>query len=232
MEIDNSYIAPSLTSRFPSQPHSNCDELFEYSKSTCARSLDQYTASESVSHHAEQAACGGLYTGWVYPDGKIERLELIADSFSAGVFVDDLIDNATDMSYISDLISKAKASTSEPVYDPIFNLIANLYKNGNWNPEVLRIVRAEMVHYSDCTLALREIQLKQQIISPEEYIKLRTANCFMNVAFSLIGFAVPELAKDMVHLASSAPELFRRTMEASGPSVGIILDLYKINGKH
>ena len=107
MGIDNADVlrdVPVITSRFAGRKHPQTSAVYKYSKESCQRSLKAVSEHEVVSVNGEFAACGGLYCSWVYPGGDFERIKVVADFYSAWVFIDDLIDNPTDMAHIASLI--------------------------------------------------------------------------------------------------------------------------------
>src|ERR1700733_4050175 len=100
---------PVLATRFSSWSHPQTIQLYEYSKQSCDRSLKEVAEHEVVSHNGEYAACGGLYASYIYPAGDFERLKVVADFYSAWAFIDDLVDNTTDIPYIRGLFNDLQA---------------------------------------------------------------------------------------------------------------------------
>lgn len=228
------YTAPVLVTQFSSRMrHPAYVQLCEYSKQSCAGSLISVAAAEAVSRHIACTACGGCYAAHIYPDGDFERLKIVADNFSARVLVDNLMDSATDILCVSDMVNKYRATVAgSPVEDERFKLILRLYTNACWDPEALRLIQAETNRYLDCTVELRTIEAEVRAVSVEEYFESRATNSYMGVEHHVIAFAMPELTEDLVRVSVSAPEVFRRALMYSGTSMGVMADLYKINGEH
>lgn len=227
------YTSPVILSRFDGRRHTAYKELCQHSEETCARALNELAALESVSDHAFMSLCGGSYTSSIYPDGDVDRLKLISDLFSAGVLVDDLLDDATDMFVVSDLISKYRTAVEgRPVSDEMYELIVKFHSVACWDKDALKIVQAETNRYLDGTVILREIESGRLEVSVEKYFEARATNAYMGLEFAMIGFAIPELTRELVRVCAMAPEVFRRAAILSGKSIGIVLDLYKTSGKH
>ncbi|KAM4062736.1 hypothetical protein HRG_007555 [Hirsutella rhossiliensis] len=230
---DIEYTAPVLPTQFSSRRHFAYVQLFEYSEKSCARWLYKLAATQEVSRRGAFAACGGSYVAHIYPDGDLERLKIVADMFSAGVFIDDLIDNTTDTAIVSDLVSKYRAIVAgSPIGDARFDSMLRLYTNPCWNREALHILRAEANRYLESTLVLRAIEAEQRKVSVEEYLESRATNVYMGVEYCIIAFAVPALAESLVQISTSRPQVFRRALIYSGTCMGLLADLYKINGEH
>ncbi|PHH88594.1 hypothetical protein CDD83_7336 [Cordyceps sp. RAO-2017] len=239
---DTAYAAPVVASRFAHKIHPAHDALYEYSKRSCARSLDELAAGEEVSHNGAFAACGGSYVACVYPDGELERLKVVADCYSAWVFIDDLIDNTTDMAYVSDMVTSLRRRVAgagagagvgpDDDEDDGFDWMLRLFRHAAWHPKALRLTRAEIDRFLECTVVLRAIESAARPVSVDEYLRLRAANSAMGVMYAVMAFAAPRLADELLRLSAAAPEALRRVFTCSGVSIGILLDLYKVNGEH
>ncbi|KAH8898889.1 hypothetical protein GQ53DRAFT_817117 [Thozetella sp. PMI_491] len=224
---------PVLVTQFPSFSHPQTAQLYQYAKQSCGRWLKEVAEHEIVSRNGEFAACGGLYASWVYPAGDLERLQVVADFYSAWVFIDDLIDNTTDMSHIGNLLDDLLARVSGCHRgNHGLDFMHRLFTHEGWDPEVLRLTKAEMSHWSDCTLALRRIEAEQRTVSVEEYLSSRQTNAAMGMMYLVLVFTMPNLAREYLQLNQSAPDTLRRVFSYCGRSMGVILDLYKLNANH
>ncbi|RSL44540.1 hypothetical protein CEP54_014646 [Fusarium duplospermum] len=224
---------PELVTRFRSWKHPQAAHIFQYSKLSCARSLKEVSEHEVVSRNGEFAACGGLYASWVYPGGNVERLKLVADFYSAWVFLDDLIDNTTDMKYTHDLLDdiRARVVGSRQGHHGL-DFMFRLFTHEGWHSELLGLTKAEMDLWLDCTRTLRVMEAEQRIVSVEEYMSYRQTNTAMGMMYLVMLFAMPELNEDFLQLSRSSPDTLRRIFSHCGRSMGVILDLYKLNAPH
>ena len=224
---------PVLASRFSSWKHPQTAQLYQYSKDSCDYSLKAVSQHEVVSHNGEFPACGGLYSSWVYPGGDLEKLKVVADFYSAWVFIDDLIDNSTDMSQVSDLIDSVRVRViGSRQGNQGLDFMHRLFTHDGWHPEMLRLVRDEMDLWFKCTLALREIEAEQRTVSIEEYMTYRQTNAAMGVMYLVMTFAMPEVTEDFLRLNESSPSVIRSIFSYCGRSMGVVLDLYKLNADH
>ncbi|KAF9763585.1 hypothetical protein IL306_003060 [Fusarium sp. DS 682] len=230
---DHQCEVPELLTRFTSWKHPQTAHIFQYSKLSCQRSLKAVSENEVVSRNGEFAACGGLYTSWVYPGGEAERIKLVADFYSAWVFLDDLIDNSIDMKYTCDVLAgiKARVSGSRQGNEGL-DFMFRLWTHEAWDSELLQLARAEIYLWLDCTEALRKIEVDQAPVSMEEYLTYRQTNAAMGLMFLIMPFTRPDLSHDLLQLHQSSPETLKRIFSYSGRNMGVILDLYKLNADH
>ncbi|KAL6406083.1 uncharacterized protein AUP68_10645 [Ilyonectria robusta] len=230
---DVSYAVPVLATRFSSSSHPETARLFAYSKESCDRSLKELSEPDPVSHNGAFAACGGLYASWVYPGGNMERLKIVADFYSAWVFIDDLIDNTTDMSYVSDLLDTLQARVAgSPQGNQGFDFMHRLFTHTGWHPEALRLTKVEMDRWVECTVALRAIEAEQRAVSVEEYLVYRQTNAAMGMMYLVMAFSMPELTGEFLRFNEASPDVLRRVFSYCGISMGVVLDLYKLNADH
>ncbi|KAJ4303205.1 hypothetical protein N0V90_002098 [Kalmusia sp. IMI 367209] len=175
----------------------------------------------------------GSCTAVLYPQGDFDRLPATIDGYMAFLFLDDLIDNSTDMSYITEITSKFMATAAgTPTDDARFFLLSRFFTDKRWDQTNLTETVAEAQRFMDGALALRAIEIEERIITVEEYLDIRVPNTAMGFMFRVIGFAQPELVEDFNKLMAEKPDLWDRVEKPSGKSVGIALDLYKLNGLH
>ncbi|KAH6885702.1 isoprenoid synthase domain-containing protein [Thelonectria olida] len=228
-----SYTVPVLASRFDSWSHPRTKEIFAYSKKSCDKSLREVSENEIVSHNGAFAACGGLYSSWVYPGGNTDRVKVIADFYSAWVFIDDLIDNTTDMAEIRRLLDtlQARVAGASQGHQGL-DFMHRMFTHEDWSPEALDLVKLEMDKWVDCTVALRLIEAEQRPVSVDEYLLYRQTNAAMGMMYLVMAFAMPELTEEFLEFNKRAPATLRRVFAYCGITMGIVLDLYKMNADH
>ncbi|CAM1502200.1 Fc.00g041840.m01.CDS01 [Cosmosporella sp. VM-42] len=224
---------PVLVSRFPAWCHPQTKNLYGYSKQSCDRSLKSVSEKEVVSHNGMFAACGGLYSAWVYPGGEFEQIKIIADFYSAWVFIDDLIDNTTDMKVVSDLLENTRGWVAGiPQGKPGLDFMHRLFTHQSWHPDALQLTKKEMHLWLDCTRELRKIEADERVVSVEEYMTYRQTNAAMGMMYLVMVFAMPSMAEDFLKFNELRPEVIRNIFKYCGRSMGIVLDLYKMNADH
>ena len=231
--MDAKFEVPVLISRFPGWSHPQTKQLYGYSKQSCDRSLKEVSEKDIVSHNGMFPACGGLYSSWVYPAGDFELIKVVADFYSAWVFIDDLIDNTTDMSYVSDLLNNTRGWVAGiPQGKPGLDFMHRLFTHQGWHPEALDLTKTEMHLWLDCTMALRKIESDQRVVSVEEYMTYRQTNAAMGVMYLVMTFVMPSVTGEFLQFNKLRPDVVRRIFKYCGRSMGIILDLYKMNADH
>lgn len=224
---------PVLSSRFSSWKHPQTAQLYQYSKESCTHSLTYVTKDEIVSHNGEFAACGGLYSSWVYPGGDLDRLKVVADFYSAWVFIDDLIDNSTDMAEVARQIESVRVRVvGEQRGDQGLDHMHRLFTDAGWHPEMLKLVREEMDLWFERTLKIREIEAERKVVPVEEYMTYRQTNAAMGVMYLVMTYTTPGVAEAFLKLHAAQPEVVRSIFAYCGRSMGVVLDLYKLNAEH
>ncbi|KAF4336776.1 Terpenoid synthase [Fusarium beomiforme] len=230
---DDQCEVPELLTRFTSRKHPQTAHIFQYSKLSCERSLKEVSKNEVISRNGEFAACGGLYASWVYPGGDAERIKVVADFYSAWVFLDDLIDNSIDMKYTCDVLDDIKARVAGSRQgNHGLDFLFRLWTHEGWNSELLQLGKAEIDLWLNCTQALRKIEVDQASVSVEEYLTYRQTNAAMGLMFLIMPFTRPDLTNDLLYLYQTSPETLKRIFSYSGRNMGVILDLYKLNADH
>ncbi|KAI5458196.1 hypothetical protein BGZ63DRAFT_392863 [Mariannaea sp. PMI_226] len=229
----DSYTVPLLVSRFSSRCHPDVQEIYGHSKQSCDQYLKEVAEKEVVSHNGAFAACGGFYCSWVYPDGDKEKVKIVSDFYSAWVFIDDLIDNSTDMSCVIDhLEGLRRRGNGKPHDHKGLDHMFRLYTQKDWNPESLQLTKAEFELWRHTTLKLRLIEAEKRQVSVEEYLTYRQTNSAMGMMYVVMNYTHPDLAEDFVRFNEMDPETINRYFSYCGISVGIVLDLYKLNADH
>lgn len=224
---------PVLSSRFSSWKHPQTAQLYQYSKESCDRSLKEVTKDEIVSHNGEFPACGGLYSSWVYPGGDLDKLKVVADFYSAWVFIDDLIDNSTDMAEVARHVDSVRVRVvGERRGDRGLDFMHRLFTDSGWHPDMLKLVRDEMDLWFERTLKLREIEAEKKTVPVEEYMTYRQTNAAMGVMYLVMTYATPGVAEDFLRLNAAQPDVVRSIFSYCGRSMGVVLDLYKLNADH
>lgn len=224
--------APKLTSLFACNRHDKFRECVAYADASYAESLEPVAIIEDSTAHSRLAKLGSC-TAVLYPNGEYERLPATIDGYMAFLFLDDLIDNSTDMTYIEEVINKFMAtSRGVPIDDDRFALLARFMTDERWNRQTLSFTIDEAQRFMDGALALRAIEIEERLVTVEEYLKIRIPNTAMGFMFRVIGFAQPELAHDLNTVLAEKAELWDRIEAPSGKCIGIALDLYKLNGQH
>lgn len=224
--------SPPLTSLFACHKHEKFRECVAYANGSYAESLEPVATIESSTPHSQLPMLGSC-TAVLYPQGDFDRLPVTIDGYMAFLFLDDLIDNSTDMTYISEIVDRFMATSGGlPTDDARFYLLARFMTDQRWDLTNLAETIAEAQRFMDGALALRAIEIDERTITVEEYLKIRVPNTAMGFMFRVIGFAQPELTVDFNRLMAEKIDLWDRVEQASGKSVGIALDLYKLNGSH
>ncbi|EXK26432.1 hypothetical protein FOXG_17419 [Fusarium oxysporum f. sp. lycopersici 4287] len=230
---DDQCEVPELLTRFTSWKHPQTAHIFQYSRLSCDRSLKEVSQNEVISRNGEFAACGGLYGSWVYPGGDAERIKVVADFYSAWVFLDDLIDNSIDMKYTCDVLDDIKARVAGPRQgNQGLDHLFRLWSHEGWNSKLLQLAKAEIDLWLHCTQALRKIEVEQEPVSVEEYLTYRQTNAAMGLMFLIMPFTRPDLADDLLRLRKWSPDTLKNIFSYSGRNMGVILDLYKLNAHH
>ncbi|KAF2651561.1 hypothetical protein K491DRAFT_719753 [Lophiostoma macrostomum CBS 122681] len=205
--------SPPLSSLCACNKHEKFRECVAYANASYAESLEPIAMVESSTPHS-QLPMLGLCTAFLYPRGDFERLPVTIDGYMAFLFLDDLIDNSTDMRYISEIVVRFMATCKgTPIDDARFFLLARFMTDKRWDPTNLAEAVAEAQRFMDGALALRAIEVEKRTITVEEYLEIR-------------------LTEDFNRLMAENPDLWARVEQPSGRSVGIALDLYKLNGSH
>ncbi|PHH60552.1 hypothetical protein CDD81_1557 [Ophiocordyceps australis] len=231
--LDDTCTAPVVQSRFPCHIHPARDELEKLTQQTYAQSLEHLTKKEAVTKQAFYVACASKFCAYTFPDGDFERLKAISNYFMAGTFVDDLVDNSTDLEYVSEMICNYRAAVAGSLRGhPQFDLILDFFTDSRWNHAALALLQAETNLYLDCTLAVRQIEIERRLVTVEEYLKSRALNAFMGVLQIIAAFALPQLTQELVRVCTLAPESIRLALTYCGASAAVVLDMYKLNGKH
>nr|WNN28534.1 phomactatriene synthase [Phoma sp.] len=224
--------SPRLASLFACNRHEKFRECVAYADESYAESLEPVAIIEESTPHSRLAKLGSC-TAVLYPQGDFDRLPATIDGYMAFLFLDDLIDNSTDMSYISEITSRFMSTAKgTPTDDKRFFLLSRFFTDKRWDPQNLVLAIEEAQRFMDGALALRAIEIEERIITVEEYLDIRVPNTAMGFMFRVIGFAQPELAEDLNRVMAEKPDLWDRVESPSGKSVGIALDLFKVNGLH
>ncbi|KAH7356173.1 hypothetical protein BKA66DRAFT_445987 [Pyrenochaeta sp. MPI-SDFR-AT-0127] len=224
--------SPPLTSLFSCNKHEKFRECVAYANASYVESLEPVAIIESSTPHSQLPMLGSC-TAVLYPRGDFDRLLVTIDGYMAFLFLDDLIDNSTDMTYISEIVDRFMAtSKGTPNNDARFSLLARFMTDKRWDPTNLAETIDEAQRFMDGALALRAIEIEHRIITVKEYLRIRVPNTAMGFMFRVIGFAHPKLTADFNRLMAEKPDLWNRVEQPSGKSVGIALDLYKLNGSH
>lgn len=227
--LASTYTAPLLQSRFPYRLHPAQADLQEHSQQVYVRSLETRAKHEVVSQQGDHVACAGFYAAYCYPDGDLQRIKDICGFFLQGVLADDLLDNSTDLEYISALIGKYRAAVRGSPHTDL-SLIRDFFINPQWDPAALQLLQAEMNRYLNSILALRRVKIERRSVSVDEYLQSRIINCFMGVMHLITAFTVPNLTEAFLRVSSSKP--FTNVLIYSGVSIAALLDMYKLNGEH
>jgi hypothetical protein len=224
--------SPPLSSLFACNKHPKFRECVAYANASYAESLEPVAIVEDSTAHSQLPMLGSC-TAVLYPQGDFDRLPVTIDGYMAFLFLDDLIDNSTDMTYISGIVERFMATCRGiPTDDARFFLLARFMTDKRWDAVNLAETIAEAQRFMDGALALRAIEIEQRLITVEEYLNIRIPNTAMGFMFRVIGFAQPDLTAEFNRLMAENPELWDRVERPSGKSVGIALDLYKVNGMH
>ncbi|PHH82190.1 hypothetical protein CDD82_6748 [Ophiocordyceps australis] len=230
---DDICTAPVIKSRFPSRIHPALDELHKRTQKMYAHSLEPLVKNKPVTKHGAYVACGGTMAAYIYPDAELQRLKALSDSFVAGVFIDDMMDNSTDLEYVEEVIENYRAAFAGSLRAcPEFDFIMDFFTDSRWDHAALELVQPEFNLYLDSTLSQRRIETERRVVTAEEYLTYREGNTYMGVTHLLSGFVYPHLTHELVRVCSLAPETIRLVFKYSGLSVGVSLDMYKLNGKH
>jgi hypothetical protein len=227
------YAVPVIVSKFEGWSHPDTAKLYAYSEESCDHSLREVSENEVVSHNGSFAACGGLYCGWIYPSGNMDRIKIVADFYSAWAFVDDLIDNSTDMTYVSDLLETVKARVAGSPQGPQgLDFMHRLFTHEGWHPEALRLIKQEMDLWRYCTIALRKIEAEKRIVSVDEYLVYRRTNTAMGIMHLVLSFTNPELTDEFLKFNEFASDTMHCVFSYCGITIAMVLDLYKLNADH
>lgn len=229
---DKSVKAPSVTSLYACNRHPELKRCIAHANESYAKHLEPVTAKERCTPNSKYAKLGAG-TAFLYPNGDWDRLPVTIDGYMAFLFLDDLIDDSTDIDYVKDIARRLlSAANREPTEDKRFSLFSNFFRDPRWDERVLKMVQDDAQRVMDGAMALREIEAKECIVTLEEYLNIRIPNTAMGFMFRAIGFAQPDVAEDLFCLIANEPSLWDRIEQASGKCIGIALDLYKLNGKH
>ena len=199
--------SPPLTSLFPCNTHPNLQECVAYADASYVRDLEPVARKEKSTPHSRLAKLGSC-TAVLYPQGDSDRLPATIDGYMAFLFLDDLIDDSTDLGYVAGITSQFLSVTAgKPTNDQRFLLFSRFFSDARWDRRILALAQDEAERFMKGALALRAIEAQERKITVDEYLDIRVPNTAMGFMFRVIGFAQPELADGLDKLVSGEPDL-------------------------
>lgn len=152
-ERERTVRSPPLTSLFACNKHPNFQDCVRYADASYARDLEAVAIGEKSTPHSRLAQLGSC-TAVLYPHGDADRLPAAIDGYMAFLFLDDLIDDSTDLGYVSEITRQfLRVANGAVTDDARFLLLSRFFRDARWDARVLALAQAEAARFMDGALA-------------------------------------------------------------------------------